>query len=336
MTDPLIQLTDPAPPTEAPAEELAAQLKARVQAIEARVDRRRSSAPAQQWHLAQLNLGVFRAPLDAPEMQPFVEALDRINAIADTSPGFIWRLTDDDGGPSSNVSVPGATDPLLASNLSVWTDLESLRAFMYRTDHASYMRRRVEWFQRDPQPMIVAWWIPAGTLPSLEEALQRLDNLRQHGPSDEGFPLGRTIPPAPNQSPSESEPTMALIPYLAVNGAREALAFYAEVFGAEQSGDLFEMGDGRVGHAEMKIDGQTVFLSDEFQEMDLYQPASDRKSPVAIVINVDDVDAVYAHALAAGATGERPPANQHGFRSGWFVDPWGHRWSPTGPEKMDA
>lgn len=146
------------------------------------------------WHLAELNLGVFNAPLDSPEMDEFVGALDRINALADAAPGFVWRMTDDDGGPSSNVEVPGAADPLLASNLSVWEDYESLREYMYRTDHAAYMRRRRDWFQHNAVAMTVAWWVPAGTIPTLEDALRRLDHLREHGPTDIGWPLTKPWP----------------------------------------------------------------------------------------------------------------------------------------------
>jgi PhnB protein len=123
--------------------------------------------------------------------------------------------------------------------------------------------------------------------------------------------------------------TQVLIPYLTVGDTRAALLFYAEVFGAEPSGELFEMDDGRIGHAEMTIASQVFYMADEFSEMNLASPQNQGSNSVSIVINVDDCDAVYAHALAAGATGERPPSNQHGHRSGWFVDPWGHRWSPT-------
>jgi len=156
-----------------------------------------SDGNSRTWHLAQLNLGVFKAPLESPEMQPFVNALERINAIADASPGFVWRMTDEDGGPSSYVDVPGADDPLLASNLSVWTDLESLRTFMYKTDHASYLRRRVEWFDSHSEAMTVAWWIPAGERPTLTEAVQRLEDLRENGPTDKAFPLTKKIPNPP-------------------------------------------------------------------------------------------------------------------------------------------
>ncbi len=141
------------------------------------------------FHLAQLNLGLFKAPLDAEEMAEFVAALDPINAIAESSPGFVWRLTDESGGPSSFVEVPGRTGSLWAPNLSVWTDLESLKHFMYKSGHASYLRRRSEWFDKPDTPINVLWWIPAGETPTLADAVRRLDHLTEHGPSDEGWPL---------------------------------------------------------------------------------------------------------------------------------------------------
>ena len=83
----------------------------------------------------------------------------------------------------------------------------------------------------------------------------------------------------------------------------------------------------------MTIGDQLIYMADEFSEMNLQAPTTQGSNSVSLVINVDDCDAVYEHAVLAGATGERPPADQHGFRSGWFVDPWGHRWSPTSAAK---
>ena len=159
------------------------------------------------WHLAQLNLGLFKEPLDSPLMAPFADALDRINEIAEQSSGFVWRLTDDDGGSSSYVEVPGESNPFMASNLSVWTDIDSLRDFMFKTDHASFMRQRRDWFQHVEEPMTVGWWIPAGTIPTLVEAIERLEALRQNGPSDAAFPLTRHIPPAPEPERTAASPT---------------------------------------------------------------------------------------------------------------------------------
>jgi hypothetical protein len=146
-------------------------------------------------HLAQLNLGLFRAPLDDAEMTEFTAALEPINAIAEATPGFIWRLKDDDGASSSFVDVPGRSNPLWAPNMSVWQDFESLKHFMYRSGHSSYLRRRADWFQKPNGPINVLWWLPAGEIPTLEDAVDRLDHLAEHGPSDRGWPLTKPFDP---------------------------------------------------------------------------------------------------------------------------------------------
>lgn len=146
-------------------------------------------------HLAQLNLGLLRAPLDSAEMSEFRRALDPINALAEATPGFVWRLQDDDGASSSYVVVPGVDDPLWAPNMSVWESREALAHFMYKSGHASYLRRRAEWFQRPSGAINVLWWIPAGELPTLDDAVRRLRHLEQHGPSQEGFGLRDDLAP---------------------------------------------------------------------------------------------------------------------------------------------
>lgn len=146
-------------------------------------------------HLAQLNLGLFNAPLDSAEMTEFTLALDPINALAESTPGFVWRLKDDDGGSSSFVDVPGTDDPLIAPNMSVWRDVESLRHFMFKSGHAIYLRRRAEWFQRQDGPIAVMWWIPEGEIPTLVDAVRRLDHLRDHGPSETGWTMAHQFDP---------------------------------------------------------------------------------------------------------------------------------------------
>lgn len=149
------------------------------------------------WHLAQLNLGLFRVPLDSDEMAEFRAALEPVNAIAEATPGFVWRLTDDDGASSSNVAVPGLDDPLWAPNMSVWASMDALEHFMYKSGHASYLRRRREWFQRPDGPINVLWWIPAGDLPDLADAVRRLRHLEAEGPSQVGWDFrNRFDPPA--------------------------------------------------------------------------------------------------------------------------------------------
>lgn len=147
------------------------------------------------FHLAQLNLGLFKAPLDSDDMAEFRLALEPINAIAEATPGFVWRLKDDDGGSSSFVRVPGRKSPLWAPNLSVWEDLDSLRHFMFKSGHASYLRRRREWFQQPSGITNVLWWLPAGEIPTINDAVRRLDHLRDHGPGPEGFGFRDDIAP---------------------------------------------------------------------------------------------------------------------------------------------
>jgi hypothetical protein len=162
-------------------------------------------------HLAQLNIGRIRAPIDSPAMAGFTSMLDTVNALADGSPGFVWRLQDGDG--------PGATalrpcGPNVIVNLSVWQTLEALRSFVYRgRAHLDLMRRRREWFQPMPQHYLVLWWIPAGQIPDVSQALDRLDLLRREGPGPRAFtfrdPYDR--PPARDreQAPDPESATVA-------------------------------------------------------------------------------------------------------------------------------
>jgi hypothetical protein len=146
-------------------------------------------------HLAQINVGRLHRPLDAAETAEFVEALGPINALAEAAPGFVWRLTDDEGASSSYVDLPGTDDPLLIVNFSVWTDVEALKAFMYETDHVGYLRRRREWFQRAEEATSACWWIPTGDVPDVGDGYRRLLHLRAHGPTDQAWPLTRPLPP---------------------------------------------------------------------------------------------------------------------------------------------
>lgn len=141
------------------------------------------------FHLAQLNLGLLAAPIDAEEMSEFREALGPINALAESTPGFVWRLTDADGGSSTSVDVPGMDDPLWAPNMSVWESFDALRHFIHKSGHAMYLRRRREWFQKPSGAINVLWWLPAGEIPNLDDAVRRLRHLEQHGPSQQGWGL---------------------------------------------------------------------------------------------------------------------------------------------------
>ncbi len=158
------------------------------------------------WHLAELNVARLRRPLEHPDTAEFVAALDGINALAESSPGFVWRLTDDSGQSSSYVRADD--DPLVIINLSVWESPDHLHDFVFHTAHTPFLRRRREWFERMTEPFLVCWWVPAGEVPSVEESLERLGRLRRHGVSDEAFTLRDRRPP-PLTSARPAEPVRA-------------------------------------------------------------------------------------------------------------------------------
>ncbi|WP_217547383.1 DUF3291 domain-containing protein [Streptomyces sp. GbtcB6] len=135
-------------------------------------------------HLAQLNVASLRFPLDDPRMAPFVEMLDTVNAAADEAPGFVWRLVEE-GTDDATALRPAGEDVIV--NLTVWETQEALWGFTYRSEHLDVMRRRREWFERHIEAHLVLWWVPAGHLPTTGEALERLADLRAHGPSARAF-----------------------------------------------------------------------------------------------------------------------------------------------------
>jgi hypothetical protein len=146
-----------------------------------------AQSTAVRYHFAELNIARTRFPLDHPEMAEFVAVLDAINRVAEVSPGFVWRLQDDEGNSSSYVAV--FDDPQWIVNLTVWETYAHLRHYLYRSGHGAYFRRRSEWFEPHQTHDTVCWWIPIGQVPTVEDALRRLDRLRAYGPSAEGFGL---------------------------------------------------------------------------------------------------------------------------------------------------
>ncbi|GAA3161535.1 DUF3291 domain-containing protein [Nonomuraea roseoviolacea] len=136
-------------------------------------------------HLAQLNIAHLRAPIDGPELATFVELLEPINALADAAPGFVWRLQESEDDPTATV-VHDYGDHLLV-NFSVWESIDAVWTFVYRSAHLGVLRRRREWFLRIAEPYTVMWWVPEGHIPTLAEAMRRLERLRAHGPGPEAF-----------------------------------------------------------------------------------------------------------------------------------------------------
>ncbi|MFN7119007.1 MAG: DUF3291 domain-containing protein [Saprospiraceae bacterium] len=143
-------------------------------------------------HLAQLNIGKLLQPIDHPQIADFVENLDRINHLAEQSKGFVWRLKDDSGNATS---IQEFSDPLVILNLSVWESVEDLKSFVYRTDHLNFYLRRSEWFQPHQAPHMALWWIPAGHIPTVAEAKERLDYLQKNGESEYAFTFRKILQP---------------------------------------------------------------------------------------------------------------------------------------------
>jgi hypothetical protein len=141
------------------------------------------------YQLAQLNIGNLVAPLDSPQLKDFVDNLDRINALAESSPGFVWRLVGD-GNDATSLRPLG--DNVLV-NMSVWRDAAALREYVYRSAHAPIMKRRREWFTRMGEAHMVLWWVPAGHQPTIAEAVAKLTLLRERGPTADAFTFGASF-----------------------------------------------------------------------------------------------------------------------------------------------
>ena len=135
-------------------------------------------------HLAQLNIGRIRYEIDDPRMADFTNNLALVNHLAERTPGFVWRYIDESG---NSTSTRPYADPRIAINLSVWESVSALERFVYRTIHKQYYNRRAEWFEHFEDHYFVMWWVPAGHLPSVEDAVARLEHLKQQGPSDHAF-----------------------------------------------------------------------------------------------------------------------------------------------------
>jgi hypothetical protein len=154
------------------------------------------------YHLAELNIARMVAPLDTPVMAGFVAQLDTINALADSSPGFIWRLQE-------ATNVQAYTDPLILVNLSVWDSVESLRQFTYKSGHIAPLRDRAKWFEKPAQAHLAMWWIPAGHIPTVAEARQRLEYRRSHGDSPVAFSFASPYPEPDGPTAAPAPPAMS-------------------------------------------------------------------------------------------------------------------------------
>jgi hypothetical protein len=144
------------------------------------------------YELAQLNIGIIKGPMDSPVMTDFAENLERINALAERSPGFVWRLQTEEGDATA---IRPFEDENMLVNMSVWRDVESLNKYVYSSAHVELMRRRREWFERMHEAFLALWWVPKDHRPSVVEAVAKLEVLRAKGPTAEVFTFRQAFPP---------------------------------------------------------------------------------------------------------------------------------------------
>ena len=144
------------------------------------------------YHIAQVNIGRIRAELDDPIMAGFVDRLEEINALADASPGFVWRLQTNEG--NATYFRPFGDERTLL-NMSLWRDIESLRHYVYQTAHREVLRQRHAWFEKFEGSYMALWWVPIGHIPGIDEAKRRIAHLDAHGPTQFAFTFKSVFEP---------------------------------------------------------------------------------------------------------------------------------------------
>jgi heme-degrading monooxygenase HmoA len=149
------------------------------------------------YYLAEINIARMLAPLDDPLMAGFVEKLDEINALADRSPGFVWRLQSDEGNATD---IRPYEDERILVNMSVWASLEAFANYAYKSAHREIMKQRRRWFERFDGPYMALWWVPRDHIPTVEEAKERLEYLRTFGETAYAFSLKKPFPPVDTMS----------------------------------------------------------------------------------------------------------------------------------------
>jgi hypothetical protein len=157
--------------------------------------------PETGYYLAEVNIARMRAPLDDPLMAPFVALLAPINAEAEASPGYVWRLQTEDGDATA---LRVFDDARILINMSVWESVEALHAYTYKSAHIGLIRGRREWFEPVEGPRMALWWIPRGTLPTVQDARARLDLLARSGPTPDAFTFTHLFPPPEDDAPRTS------------------------------------------------------------------------------------------------------------------------------------
>ena len=143
------------------------------------------------YQVAQINIGKLLAPIDDPKIAEFVAQLDSINALAESSPGFVWRLQSDGGNATD---IPFNDDPLVIVNMSVWQSTQALKEFVYRSKHLTVFRDRAKWFEKATLPYYCLWWVREGHRPTVAEGRERIELYRKHGATPESFWFSEEFP----------------------------------------------------------------------------------------------------------------------------------------------
>ena len=156
------------------------------------------------WHVAQINVATALFPLDDPRIAEFMGLLDEVNALAEQSPGFVWRLKSESG---SATDIRMTEDPNFIVNMSVWRSIEALFNFVYKSSHRLVMAKRRQWFEPPLRSYQALWWVPAGGFPSVQDGLERLGHLDVHGPTAKAFTFKRKfLPPGALGAPEDMGP----------------------------------------------------------------------------------------------------------------------------------
>ena len=140
--------------------------------------------PMPDWHLAEVNIARLKAPIGDPIVAPFVNALDKINSIADRMDGFVWRHIDDIGNATN---TQNSSDECVIYNASIWKDVPSLEQSVWGTLHAKFYEQRTKWFNAMDAMSFAMWWIPPDTVFTPDEAMVRLSHLKANGPYKKAF-----------------------------------------------------------------------------------------------------------------------------------------------------
>ena len=146
----------------------------------------------QKFHLAQLNIASAKADSESETMRGFYDRIDEIHDLAEKAPGYIWRYDDEEG---DDIAERVFGNPLMLVNLTLWDDIDSLRHFVYKTTHKELIQGRSNWFNKMPEMHQVIWWVPEGHIPKVQEAKDKLELLREHGPTVDAFTFAKPFDP---------------------------------------------------------------------------------------------------------------------------------------------